>query len=243
MQLLILGANSQTALAIAARFAAEEKADLYLASRDTELLAKRARDLEIRYQVKARALAFDALDFDSHSAFYQALDPKPDGVVLAFGVLGDQVAAQADFDQARSIIETNYLGAVSILEIIAADFERRRAGFIIGLSSVAGERGRQSNYLYGSAKAGLTAYLSGLRNRLFPSGVSVITVLPGFIKTKMTEGLDLPPALTAEPAEAAADVYNAYKKGRNVVYTKWFWRIIMLIIKSIPEAIFKRLKL
>ncbi|MCK9374513.1 MAG: SDR family oxidoreductase [Syntrophobacterales bacterium] len=243
MQLLILGANSDVAEAVARKFAQEEKANIYLASRDLGLLEKQARDLEIRAQVKAQALSFDALDYAAHAAFYQSLDPKPDGVLVAFGYLGDQPRAQEDFAEARRIIDTNFLGAVSILEIVAQDFARRGHGFIVGLSSVAGERGRQSNYIYGAAKGALSIYLGGLRNRLHQHGVRVLTVLPGFIRTKMTEHLDLPEKLLAEPAEVAADIYAAYKKGKDIIYTKWLWRWIMAIIKAIPETVFKRLKL
>jgi short-subunit dehydrogenase len=243
MKVLILGANSYVGYALARKFAQEEKADLYLASRDLELLAKKVQDLEVRYQVKAVPLFFEARDYASHGAFYEQLDPKPDGVVAAFGYLGEQVRAQADFQEARQILEINLVGAVSILEIVAADFARRRRGFIIGISSVAGERGRQSNYIYGAAKGGLLVYLSGLRNRLAQDQVRVITVLPGFVKTKMTEHLDLPEVLSAEPEEAAEDIYRAYVKGKEVVYSKGLWKWIMRAIKVIPEGLFKRLRL
>jgi short-subunit dehydrogenase len=243
MNILILGANADSAKAIARKFASEEHADLCLASRDMESLALIARDIEIRSGVKVQAVHFDATDYESHRGFYENLDPKPDGVVLAFGCLGNQLEAQSDFNEARKIIETNYLGAVSILELVAADFQARGHGFIITISSVAGERGRQSNYLYGSAKAALTVYLSGLRNRLFKHNVHVMTVLPGFIRTKMTQSMELPERLTATPEEISNDVYNAYVKKKATLYTKWFWRWIMLVIKSIPEALFKRLNL
>jgi len=243
MQLLILGANSEVAEAVARKFAQMEKANVYLASRDLSLLQKQARDLEIRCQVKAQPLLFDAVDYAAHEEFYRSLDPKPEGVLLAFGYLGDQPKAQEDFREARRIIDTNFLGAVSILEIVAQDFARRGHGFIVGISSVAGERGRQSNYIYGAAKGALSIYLSGLRNRLHKHGVRVITVLPGFIRTKMTEHLDLPEKLMAEPAEVAEDIYTAYKKGKEIIYSKWLWRWIMAIIKAIPETVFKRLKL
>src|SRR5690606_12784913 len=116
-------------------------------------------------------------------------------------------------------------------------------GTIVGISSVAGERGRQSNYLYGSAKAGFTAYLSGLRNALFSDNVHVVTVLPGFVYTKMTENLNLPKLLTAQPSEVADAIYAAVQKKKNTIYVRWFWKWIMLIIKCIPEFIFKKLKL
>jgi decaprenylphospho-beta-D-erythro-pentofuranosid-2-ulose 2-reductase len=243
MHLLVLGANSDMARAIAAQFAQAERADLYLASRDMALLEKRARDLELRYQVQATPLFFEATDYASHREFYHSLDPKPDGVLVAFGYLGSQEQAQADFQEAQQIIAVNFMGAVSILEIVAADFQTRQQGFIIGLSSVAGDRGRQSNYLYGAAKGALTVYLSGLRNRLSKHRVRVLTVLPGFVSTKMTQSLDLPEKLTATPAEVAADVYRAYRKRQDVVYSKWYWKWIMRIIRLMPEKIFKRLAL
>ena len=179
MHLLILGANSDVAYAVAESLPEQEKAHLFLASRNLELLEKMAQDLQNRYQVGATALYFDATSYKSHANFYESLQPKPDGVVLAFGYLGDQTKAQEDFSEAKEIIEINFLGAVSILEVIARDFERRGHGFIIGMSSVAGERGRQSNYLYGAAKGALTVYLSGLRNRLHKKRILVITGTPG----------------------------------------------------------------
>ncbi len=240
MHLLVLGANSDIALAIARLFAQVESATLYLASRNMERLTRKAKDLEIRYQIRAVPLYFDATDYASHQEFYRTLDPKPDGVILAFGYLGLQERAQRVFQEAKSVVETNYLGAVSILEIIASDFEKRGFGFIIGISSVAGVRGRQSNYIYGSAKGALTVYLGGLRNRLFKHNVHVLTVLPGFVRTRMTEGLELPGMLTAEPEDVAEDVYKAYKKGKDIIYSKWFWRFIIRITTAIPETIFKR---
>ncbi len=243
MHVLILGANSYVAYALARKLAQAEKANLYLASRDLELLQKKAQDLHLRYQVQAVPLFFEARDYASHGDFYRQLHPKPDGVVLALGYLGDQARSQADFHEARKILETNLLGAVNILEIVAADFASRRRGFIIGISSVAGERGRQSNYMYGAAKGGLLVYLSGLRNRLAQDQVRVITVLPGFVRTKMTEHLELPEFLLAEPEEVAEDIYQAYLRGKDVIYSKWLWKWIMLAIKAIPERIFKKLSL
>lgn len=240
--ILVLGATSDIARAVARRFAAEGY-NLYLAARDPIALEGDVADLDIRYKVRAVAVTFDVLDYSGHGAFYSALTEKPEGVVCAVGYLGSQEKGQQDFDEARRIVETNYLGCVSILNIIANDFEERGSGFIIGLSSAAGDRGRQSNYLYGSAKAGFTEYLSGLRNRLFKSDVHVMTVIPGFVATRMTESMDLPPALTASTAQVAEDVVGAWKRKRNVVYTRWFWRFIMLIIRHIPEFIFKKLKL
>lgn len=243
MKILILGANSDVAYAFAKKMASIDHVDLYLASRNIKQLEKKTADLETRYNVDAQAVYFDALDDASHQSFYRELNPKPDGVVLAFGYLGDQTKAQNNFIEARTIIESNFIGAVSILEIIADDFEKNGYGFIVGISSVAGNRGRQSNYMYGAAKGALSIYLSGLRNRLSKSGVQVITVLPGFINTKMTQGLELPGFLTGSPDEIADDIYKAIQQKKDVIYTKWFWKWIMLIITSIPEKIFKRLNL
>ena len=243
MNLLILGANSDVAYAVAKTFAKHKKADVYLASRDMKLLEKKAKDLKIRYETRAACLYFDAMDFESHLEFYQSLDPKPDGVVYTAGYMPEQEAAQKDFNEAKKIFEINFSGAAAILEIVADDFQKRGHGFIIGISSVAGERGRQSNYIYGASKAAFTAYLSGLRNRLFKKNVQVLTVLPGFINTKMTESMDLPGLLTAQPEEVAEDIYKALRKNRDILYTKWFWRWIMSVIKGIPEKIFKRMGL
>ena len=129
------------------------------------------------------------------------------------------------------------------MNYFAQKFEAKRSGTIIGLSSVAGERGRQSNFIYGSAKAGFTAYLSGLRNYLYDKKVNVLSVIPGFMATKMTEGMPLNPKLTASPKQAANCIYKAYKNKKNVVYVLSIWWVIMMIIRNIPEFIFKRLKL
>ena len=169
-----------------------------------------------------------------------SLSPKPDIVICVFGYMSDTLAAGKNWDESLKMINSNYTGAVSVLNIIAEDFAERNSGTIVGISSVAGERGRQSNYIYGSAKAGFTAYLSGLRNRLYKHKVHVISVLPGFVNTKMTAELKLPPLLTANTEQVAAAVEKAIRKKQNVVYVKWFWKWIMLIIKSIPENIFKK---
>ena len=144
---------------------------------------------------------------------------------------------------AQQVLTINFNGAVNILEIIARDFEQRQKGAIIGISSVAGDRGRASNCIYGAAKAGFTAYLSGLRNRLTTSNIRVVTILPGFVDTKMTAHLELPQALLAKPEEVAKRVMKGYKGSKDVLYVKPIWKWIMLIIKLLPEFIFKRLKL
>lgn len=240
--ILILGAASDIAQALAHRFA-QEGCAVILAGRDTQRLSAIAKDIEIRHNTSAEVCSFDAVATDTHEQFYSALATKPDVVACVFGYLGDQELAQTDYGESSRIIDTNYSGAVSMLNIVANDYEQRRAGTIIGVASVAGDRGRQSNYIYGSAKGAFAIYLAGLRNRLFKSGVGVLTVKPGFVNTKMTAHLDLPKALTAEPRKVADDIYKAWRRRRDCVYTIWPWRWIMFIIRSIPEFVFKRLSM
>jgi short-subunit dehydrogenase len=239
-QILILGASSDIAKALAHKFG-QNGHNLYLAGRNLEELNIEASNLQIRYGIKAKAFRFDALAYSSHQLFYSSLKPKPEGLIFAVGYLGDQKTAQKNFDEFKLILDTNFTGVVSICNLVANDYYQNKKGFIIGISSVAGERGRKSNYAYGSAKAALTTYLSGLRARMSTVGVPVITVKPGFVRTHMTAALDLPKLLTASPDEVAADIYQAWQKSKNQVYTKWFWRYIMLIIRFIPENIFKKL--
>ncbi|HHJ34758.1 MAG TPA: SDR family oxidoreductase [Gammaproteobacteria bacterium] len=236
---LIIGAKSDIAMALARKYA-ESGHDLYLAARKPEELRGFANDLKIRSQKDIRLLALDILDFSSHDGFYRSLDQKPSGVISVVGYLGEQVKAQSEFTEAHRIIDTNFTGVVSLLNIVADDFEARKEGFIVGISSVAGDRGRKSNYIYGSAKAAFTTYLSGLRNRLHDAGINVLTVKPGFVATKMTEGMDLPGALTAQADEVAKDIFEAQQKKQDVIYSKWMWRWIMSIINNIPEWIFKK---
>lgn len=239
---LILGAASDMAVAIAKEYATHGYRIL-LAARNCERLSPLVSDLMIRKQAEVSAHEFNAADFENHSAFYQSLPTAPDVTICVFGYLGKQEIAEQRWEETERIIHTNYTGAVSILNVVAADYTNKKRGCIIGISSVAGERGRQSNFIYGSAKAGFTAYLSGLRNRLYQYGVHVATIQPGFVYTKMTENLKLPPMLTAHPEQVAKAVYKAGERKKNIVYTKWFWKWIMLIIKTIPEPVFKKMKL
>ena len=239
---LIIGAKSDIAKATAREYA-KHGYDLYLAARNSNELEEFAKDVNVRTQKTVKLLELDILDYQSHQAFYDQIAEKPLGVISAIGYLGDQEKAQSDFEEAQRIMDTNYTGVVSLFNIIADDFEKRRSGFMVGISSVAGDRGRKSNYIYGSAKAALTAYLSGLRNRLYDSQVHVLTVKPGFVATKMTEDMDLPEKLTAQPEEVAQDIFRAQQKGKNVLYTKWMWKYVMMVIKLIPEWKFKRMSI
>ena len=239
---LIIGAKSDIAKATAREYA-KHSYDLYLAARNSSELEEFSKDIMVRSQRTVKLLELDILDYKSHQSFYDQLEEKPLGVISAIGYLGEQEKAQSDFEEAQRIIDTNYTGVVSLFNIVANDFENRRSGFIVGISSVAGDRGRKSNYIYGSAKAALTAYLSGLRNKLYDAQVHVLTVKPGFVATKMTEDMNLPEKLTAQPEAVAEDIYNAQQKNKNVLYTKWIWKWVMLIIRNIPEFQFKKMSI
>lgn len=242
---LVIGAGSAIARAIAARFAAAGH-DVVLAGRDLADLRDTAADLQIRYRVRSASLPFDALDFDGHHGFFNSAVAQFEaglrGVVVCHGTMPSQAAAQKDWATARRTIDVNYTSAVSILNLAAEYFQSGKAGFLCVLSSVAGDRGRQSNYLYGSAKGGLSLYLQGLRQRLAKSGIRVVTVKPGFTDTAMTWGL---PGmfLVASPQKVAEDVFRAVQRGKPTVYTPGFWKVIMFIIRSIPEAVYNRMKL
>ena len=170
-----------------------------------------------------------------------AAELGPDGLDVT--VLLERKAGEADMAAARLVLRSNFEGPAGILGLIANRFEARGSGTIVGISSVAGDRGRATNYVYGSAKAGFTAWLSGLRNRLAGTGVHVLTVKPGFVATAMTEGMDLPERLTAQPQAVGRAVLRAVRARRNVIYVKPVWRLAMLVIRSIPEAVFKKLRI
>lgn len=236
---LIIGAKSALSRELAREFA-KEKYDLYLAARNAAAsLQDLCADLQLRYGVSSKVLELDVADLGSHAEFFAGLDPKPVGVIFVAGIM----PPNNDPALASLTINTNFTGAVSLLNLFAAHFKEQKAGFIIGISSVAGDRGRAQNYIYGASKAGLAAYLSGLRNALHKHGVQVLTVKPGFMQTAMTKDLRLLPALTATPKEAARDIFVAWKAKKDVIYTKKIWRFIMLAIRLLPEAIFKRTNL
>lgn len=242
---VILGATSGIARAVAVEYARRDR-DLLLAARDFEECEAVARDLAVRYGVRAEAMVWDAADFDGHADFFAKCLERAgeglEGVVLCSGFMDEQAKAQADWPTAKRTMDVNLTGPVTTLERFAAHFEARRSGFIAALSSVAGDRGRQSNYIYGASKAGLTAYLQGLRNRLCHAGVPVTTIKPGFVDTSMTWGK---PGLflVASPESAARAIVRAIEKRKDVAYVPWFWRYIILIIRAVPEFQFKRMRM
>ncbi len=239
---LIIGAKSDIAKEVAREYA-KNGYDLYLAGRNIDEMKDFENDIKIRSNVEVNLKEFDITDFESHEQFYNSLKPKPLGVIVVAGYMAEQKTCENDWSKTLNTINVNFTGAVSILNIIANDMEKNKNGFIVGVSSVSGDRGRKANYIYGSSKAAFSVYLSGLRNRLHESSVKVLTVKPGFVATKMTAKLDLPAKLTAQPEDVAKDIFAAQQKGKDVLYTKPIWRVIMMIIKIIPEWKFKRMSI
>jgi decaprenylphospho-beta-D-erythro-pentofuranosid-2-ulose 2-reductase len=244
---LVVGATSGIGRPLS-HLLARRNCRLVLAARNQAALEQLAEELRAQYKIRVVMEPFDALDFAQHVPLVdrcrEHLEGDLDGVVLCHGVLPIGEDAEAVFDVARETINVNFLSVVSLLTPIAKLMQERRNGWIAVVSSVAGDRGRQSNYVYGSSKAGLSAYLQGLRNRLFRYGVHVLTVKPGFIDTAMTKGrIDAGSPLVAKPEKVAIDIDRAIQQRRDVLYTPWFWTPIMAVVRSLPEWIFKRLKL
>ena len=239
---LVIGARSDIGLAVAHAFAAKGH-PIQLAARDAATLEIDRKDIALRYGVAVSLHDFDVLALETHDAFVDDLPELPAVAICAVGLMGDQIENERDMTAASLVMRSNYEGPAEILGLLANRFDQRGDDVIVGISSVAGDRGRATNYVYGSAKAGFTAFLSGLRNRLAGRGVHVVTVLPGFVATRMTEGMDLPARLTAQPPEVARAILRAVAKGRNVIYVRSVWWLIMRVIKLIPESIFKGMKI
>lgn len=239
---LVIGARSDIGRAIARRYA-EAGCSVILAARNAPTLEADCADLRVRYGAAAISVECDVTGADPDD-FYAGLPDAPGTIIMVAGLLGDQTESAADPRAASLVMTTNYVGPALLLLAGARRLAGRPGGgCIVGVSSVAGDRGRGSNFIYGSAKAGFTALLSGLRNDFAKKGVHVITVKPGFVDTAMTAGMKLPPPLTAQPDDVARAIVAAHRRGRDVIYVKPIWRVIMLIITTIPERIFKRLSL
>ena len=241
--MIVIGANSEVAQAFVecCLKKGEKFKTLYLLSSNTATSEKFANHINVKYLQYTEVLELDVLkDID-----YKNFDHiESDLLFCASGYLGIGTdEGLYDDKNTTRILDINFSKLVPVLNHFAKKMESKRQGNMIVLSSVAGDRGRQSNFIYGSAKAGLTAYLSGLRNYLFEKKVHVMTVKPGFMATKMTEGLPLNPTLTATPDQAASSIYKAYKSKKNTAYVLPIWSLIMMIIRNIPEFIFKKLKL
>ena len=244
-KVLIVGATSAIAQATA-RLLAARGDRLFLAARNPERLEVVRQDLVVRGAGSVDVMVLDANERTRHAALLAAAEQAMGGleiVLIAHGVLSDQKACEASVDRTLADIETNALGVIALLTLIANRFEAGRAGVIAVISSVAGDRGRKSNYVYGAAKGMVSLFLQGLRNRLAGVGVQVLTIKPGFVDTPMTAGIAKGGPLWVKPETIAAGILSAIEKGKDVAYLPWFWWPIMLIIRHIPERVFKRLSL
>jgi short-subunit dehydrogenase len=244
---IIVGAGSAIAQALCHVLAARG-CHLILVGRDAEELSATATDLRVRHQVSVSCERLDALDFEQHAAVVDRCCRQCTtgllGVVLCYGFLPEPSGRGTEPAHLKEVIDTNFTSAAVLLERFAAHFAARRSGYLAAISSVAGERGRQSNYSYGAAKGALSLYLQGLRNRLFHLGVHVLTIKPGFVDTPMTRHrLNPRSVLVVTPERVARDIDKAIRRRRNVLYTPWFWRPIMLLIGLIPESLFKCMRL
>jgi len=242
---LVIGAGSGIGRAMLHELAAEGQR-LIIAGRRTDEMERLAADCRIRFGVEAAAEHFDALELSDHEDFVARsaahFDGGLDGVVLCYGEMTDEAEAQRDAELARRMIDVNHTSAVSVLEVTARYMVPRGRGWICAFGSVAGDRGRPSNAIYGSTKAALSTYLSGLRVRLSHHGIAVVTVKPGVVDTGMTWALPALPLVVA-PDRVARDALRGVRRNRAVVYSPWFWAIIMTLIRAIPDRIFKKLDL
>jgi len=243
--ILIIGGSSAIAGACARRWAADG-ARLVLAGRHPLRLEAVAQDLRVRGALEAHTHVLDINDHAQHPALLDASRAALgtiDIVLIAHGTLSDQALCEREVDAALLEFSTNALSTIALLTRLASVFEAQRSGTLAVISSVAGERGRPSNYVYGAAKAAVTTFCEGLRARLFKAGVRVLTIKPGFVDTPMTAGLALPGPLVASPERVGADIVRAIAQGKDTLYTPWFWSAIMLVIRALPRFVFKRVSL
>jgi decaprenylphospho-beta-D-erythro-pentofuranosid-2-ulose 2-reductase len=244
MRILMIGATSAIAQETARCFA-QDGAELFLVGRNAIKLDDVKNDLLVRGAKQVEIFVLDVNDLARHEEMINeaiAAFSGLDAVLISHGTLGDQRKCELSVAETLKEFATNCTSAIALLTLLANYFEGQRRGCIVVVTSVAGDRGRQSNYVYGAAKAGLNAFLQGLRNRLAKSGVTVITVKPGLVDTPMTASLPKNP-LFASARNIGQGVYEAIKERKDVVYLPWFWRPIMFVVKNLPEAIFKRLSL
>jgi decaprenylphospho-beta-D-erythro-pentofuranosid-2-ulose 2-reductase len=243
-KVLIIGATSAIAEATARLFA--RRGDrLFLVARNRERLQTLARDLTVRGAESASFETLDVNDLDRHQGVIDAAIDAMGGMdiaLIAHGTLPDQKACENDVSLTIKELNTNAVSTLSLLTLLANRFEQAGHGCIACISSVAGDRGRQSNYVYGAAKGAVSVFMQGLRNRLATSGVHVLTIKPGFVDTPMTTAFKKSP-LWSNPQRVARSICSAIDKGRDVIYVPWFWFPLMLVIRAIPERLFKRLSL
>ena len=244
MNAVILGATSAIAEQVARLYAARG-ASLLLVGRNAARLGAVAADLRLRGAARVEARVQDLDEVAAHAALAaeaEALLGPVDLVLVAQGALGDPAAYAADPGAAAAVLHTNLVAPASLLTAFAARLARRGAGTLVVIGSVAGDRGRGSNFAYGAAKGGLALFAQGLRNRWHRAGLHVLTVKPGFVDTPMTAHVPKNP-LFASPERVAAAIVRAADARRDVVYVPWFWRWILLAVRAIPERVFKKLEL
>jgi short-subunit dehydrogenase len=243
--ILILGATSAIAEATARRFAARG-ARFYLVGRNPEKLAAIARDLEIRGGQPVHYESLDLDRLDQHPRLLERAERALGGIdiaLIAHGTLPDQGACQQSVAMTLAALHTNALSVISLATLLANVFEAHGRGALVAIGSVAGDRGRRSNYVYGAAKGMVGLFLQGLRNRLNGQGIQIITIKPGFVDTPMTAAFEKKGRLWAQPDQIAKGIIAAVEHRRDVVYLPWFWRWIMAVIRHFPERVFKRMKL
>lgn len=243
-RVLILGASSAIAEQ-SARLFARRGDQLLLVGRNAQRLKTISDDLQVRGAVECDYLVADLADTAGHAQLLQEASAQLNGldiILIAYGTLGEQKRCEQDFNHTLQELQTNCLSVLSLLTLLANKLEQQGHGCIAVISSVAGDRGRQSNYVYGTAKGALSIFLQGLRNRLAGSKVQVLTIKPGFVDSPMTKDFNKG-LLWVKPEAIARGIVKAIDKRKDVVYLPFFWRYIMLIIKLIPEKIFKRLSL
>jgi len=241
---LALGATSAIAEATLRLFAARG-ARFYLVARNADKLNAVAADLRTRGAASVATRVMDLDDTTAHPAMLAAAAENLGTIelaLLAHGVLGDQAQAETSYPAAEAILGTNFMAPVSMITWLANYFEASNQGTLAVISSVAGDRGRKSNYVYGASKGALNVFLDGVRNRIDRSGVQVLTIKPGFVSTPMTAHLP-PSPLFAHPSAVARGIFKAIEKRKDIVYVPAFWALIMLIIRTIPGRIFKKLNL
>jgi hypothetical protein len=243
--ILIIGATS-TIAEVTARLFAAKGGRLYLLARNEDRLTKIAGDLEIRGAASVAACLFDANDIGLHQ---EVLDKAHatlgsfDIVLIAHGTLGDQTACEMSADEAMQELQTNAMSTIALLTRLANIMERQKHGTLAVISSVAGDRGRPSNYVYGTAKAAVTTFCEGLRSRLHKNGVHVLTIKPGIVDTPMIEGMVVPAMLVAKPEQIACDIVKAIERNKDMIYSPWFWRFVMMIVIHIPQRIYNKINI
>lgn len=244
-KILIVGAVSAIAMACARQWAAQGS-EFFLVARNQEKLQQTAADLLARGASGVTVHLMDATDLEKHSTMLESCTDalhQIDIVLIAHGTLPDQKACESDVDLTLREFANNATSVISLMTILGNQLEKQRCGTLAVISSVAGDRGRPSNYVYGTAKAAVSTFCEGIRSRLFKVGVHVIDIRPGFVDTPMTQGLPLPSMLVVKPEQVAQKIVKGIEDKVDVLYAPAFWRLIMMVIKMVPRLIFKRINI